>query len=66
MIYSEGDIIMLAEYSEPDHGVFVPEERAVVLSYEGNDLYVVSVTPDDEDDDGIREVSVDQIIGYIN
>ena len=55
--YADGSRVLLAAFEDE------PEEEAVVLEYEGDDLYCVEVLkPHDKYDDGIREVHVDQII----
>lgn len=59
--YKEGDKVLLAEFEG------IPQQKATILSAEpltwGNS-YVVLVEPEDTSDDGLREVTEDQILGY--
>lgn len=61
MKYSEGDKVILGEFEG------IPRQNAVVLS--GEELswgisYVVQVEPEGDSDDGLRELTEDQIEGY--
>jgi len=61
MKYSEGDKVILGEFEG------TPRVNGVVLS--GEELswgisYVVQVEPEDASDDGLRELTEDQIEGY--
>lgn len=56
----EGTFVWLAEH---DNGTeVVPAQRAVVMcAPEPNGMLVVMCEPEDDHDDGLRELSVDQV-----
>lgn len=63
--YPDGIRVWLAEF---DNGhEIIPRQIAVIECFE-NDMYTVTVDPeyrDDETDDGLRELSEDQIEGRV-
>lgn len=54
--FKAGEHVVLPEFEDE------PRQNAVVLYVEeGNGMYVVQVEPEEEGDDGIREVHEDQM-----
>jgi len=60
--YRSGEKVWLAEFDNGDE--IIPRQKALILCYE-NGMYTVRVTPEEEGDDGLRELSEDQIEGYV-
>lgn len=59
--YAAGDRVWLAEFDNGDE--VIPRQRATVLFGPENDMWTVEVVPEDDRDDGLRELSTDQIEG---
>lgn len=60
--YTPGDRVWLAEFR--DREVFFPRVEATIISadvHEWGISYVVEVEPEEEGDDGLRELTEDQI-----
>lgn len=58
--YKVGDIIWIADFDNGEE--VIPREKARILAFE-NGMYMAEVTPEGEDDDGLREFSEDQVEG---
>jgi hypothetical protein len=58
-MYNKGDMVWLKEIG------LVPRIQAKFLGYGMNETCVVEVTPEDNQDDGLRELLVDDIEGLV-